>query len=147
MCAYNAVNGTPSCANGGFAALARSRWNLRGFVESDCDAVGDLWERHHVAADAAEASAMALENGTDVDCGHTFSAGLRDAVARNLTTLARVRGAFENAMRPLFLAGLFEPTPTAWDALDSTNILADHEASARDAADQSTVPVSKTKYS
>lgn len=141
MCSYNAINGTPSCASSFLAeTLARGEWKLRGFVESDCDAVGDIERAYHIASDAAEASAYALENGTDVDCGGTFSAGLADAVKRNLTSLARVRLAFERAMRPLFLSGMFSPVPTAWDGLvDAPSFAADHERSAADAAAQSMV--------
>lgn len=138
MCSYNAINGTPSCANAALARLARDHWNMPGFIESDCDAVGELETAYRVADDAAEASALALGAGTDVDCGPTFGA-IPDAVRRNLTTVARLRAAFENAMRPLFLAGLFSREATAWDGLDDFGVLAEHRAAAREAADQSTV--------
>jgi beta-glucosidase len=43
MCAYNAVDGTPDCAN---AMLLRehlrSDWHFDGYVVSDCAAVADV---------------------------------------------------------------------------------------------------------
>ena len=100
MCSYNAINGTPSCANTFLSsALARGRWHLRGFVESDCDAVGDLDDKYHLAADAADATAVALDAGTDLDCGDTFHKGLEAAVRANATSVAVARRAFERAMQ------------------------------------------------
>ena len=61
MCSYNAINGTPSCANAALARLARDHWNMKGFIESDCDAVGELETAYRVADDAAEASAPGQE--------------------------------------------------------------------------------------
>ena len=140
MCSYNAINGTPSCANAELSALARGRWRLPGFVESDCDAVGDLVDTYGVAKDAAEASALALNAGTDLDCGDTFGDGLAAAVHARRTSLARLREAFERAMVPLFLAGLFEPEATAWDALTADGEgAARRAAAARSARDQSLV--------
>lgn len=40
MCAYNAVNGVPMCANKPFlTGLVREKWAFDGYVTSDCDAV------------------------------------------------------------------------------------------------------------
>lgn len=107
MCSYNAVNGTPSCANGKLSGLARSQWGMSGFVESDCDAVKDLQSNFHLASTDADASAMAINNGTDLDCGYTFD-GIEDAVKDGTLTRAAVETSFKNAMRPLFEVGLFD---------------------------------------
>src|SRR2546421_2349087 len=41
MCAYSAVDGVPACANERLFELLRSRWGVRGYVCSDCGAIGD----------------------------------------------------------------------------------------------------------
>ena len=38
------ATGTPACANTFLSAhTARGKWGLEGFIESDCDAVGDIY--------------------------------------------------------------------------------------------------------
>ncbi|MBS0431162.1 MAG: glycoside hydrolase family 3 C-terminal domain-containing protein [Proteobacteria bacterium] len=82
MCAYNALNGTPACADGWLLTnLLRDDWGFRGYVVSDCDAVADIAQFHHYAADGARAAALALRAGDDLDCGHTYAA-LGEAVRR-----------------------------------------------------------------
>ena len=45
MCAYNAVNGIPSCANGLFLdGVARSAWGGDFAVVSDCGAIREIWK-------------------------------------------------------------------------------------------------------
>ena len=74
MCSYNALDGVPMCAN---AALLDTRlrkdWGFQGYVVSDCDAVGDISAFHHYRPHDAQASAVALRAGTDLDCGHTYA--------------------------------------------------------------------------
>lgn len=100
MCSYNALNGVPMCAN---AALLTTRlrtdWGFKGFVVSDCDAVGDISTYHHAQPDDAHAAAAALRAGTDLDCGHTY-ASLATAVKQGIvpestldTALVRLFGA------------------------------------------------------
>jgi beta-glucosidase len=85
MCSYNAVGPTPSCANGLLQQRVRDTWGFQGYVVSDCDAVGNLTEYHHYTADAAHGAAAALNAGTDLDCGSSYSA-LNDAFAQGLVT-------------------------------------------------------------
>ncbi|MEW9572717.1 glycoside hydrolase family 3 C-terminal domain-containing protein [Rhodanobacter sp. Si-c] len=74
MCSYNALDGVPMCAN---AALLDTRlrkdWGFKGYVVSDCDAVGDIAAFHHYKPDDEQAAAAALRAGTDLDCGHTYA--------------------------------------------------------------------------
>lgn len=74
MCSYNALNGVPTCANAPLlAARLRKDWGFKGFVVSDCDAVGDISAYHHYQPDDMRASVAALRAGTDLDCGHTYA--------------------------------------------------------------------------
>jgi beta-glucosidase len=82
MCAYNAIDGTPACANADLLTTRlRGDWGFTGFVVTDCDAIEDMTLFHKTTADDAEASARALRAGTDLNCGRSFAA-LAQAVQR-----------------------------------------------------------------
>jgi len=82
MCGYNALHGTPVCADAGLLQdTLRTSWGFTGFVVSDCDAVDDMTKFHYYRADNAGSSAAALRAGTDLDCGFAY-AELGEAVRR-----------------------------------------------------------------
>lgn len=82
MCAYNALHGTPVCADGGLLGdILRKAWGFKGYVVSDCDAVDDMTKFHYYKADNAASSAAAIRAGTDLDCGYAY-AELTAAVKR-----------------------------------------------------------------
>jgi beta-glucosidase len=82
MCSYNALNGVPTCADATLLGTwLRKDWGFKGYVVSDCDAVGDIAAFHHYKPDDGQASAAALRAGTDLDCGHTY-ASLADEVRK-----------------------------------------------------------------
>ena len=69
MCAYNAVNGEPACANQFLLQhTLRGAWKFGGYVVSDCSAVHDIFEGHHFRASQTEASAISLMRGMDNEC-------------------------------------------------------------------------------
>ena len=43
---------------------------VSGYVVSDCNAVDDVWMWHEYVATRAEAAAISLNAGTDLDCGY-----------------------------------------------------------------------------
>ena len=48
MCAYNAINGQPACANEFLLQdTLRGAWHFQGYVVSDCDAVRNIFRDHH----------------------------------------------------------------------------------------------------
>ncbi|MGB6727789.1 MAG: glycoside hydrolase family 3 N-terminal domain-containing protein, partial [Terracidiphilus sp.] len=69
MCAYNAINGEPACANE-FTLMdqLRDKWGFQGYVVSDCGAVVDIFEGHHYRPTQAQASAISLIRGMDNEC-------------------------------------------------------------------------------
>ncbi|WP_426285180.1 glycoside hydrolase family 3 C-terminal domain-containing protein [Luteibacter sp. E-22] len=82
MCAYNALHGTPVCADTGLLGdILRKGWGFKGYVVSDCDAVDDMTKFHYYKADNAASSAAAIRAGTDLDCGYAY-AELNAAVKR-----------------------------------------------------------------
>ena len=74
MCAYNALHGTPVCADPWLLdQRLRKDWGFRGFVVSDCDAVDDMTKFHYFKPDNAQSSAASIRAGTDLDCGHAYA--------------------------------------------------------------------------
>ena len=71
MCAYNAVDGVPACADERLLKhYLRDEWKFQGHVVSDCGAVADIhmdWAHHHVKT-PEEAVARAVHAGTDLIC-------------------------------------------------------------------------------
>jgi beta-glucosidase len=65
----------------------RKDWGFDGFIVSDCDAIGNIWQFHHHAFDAAEAAAAAIKRGTDFNCGTAYGA-VPEAVRRRLVSEA-----------------------------------------------------------
>ncbi|TAM94560.1 MAG: hypothetical protein EPN40_11675 [Rhodanobacteraceae bacterium] len=96
MCAYNALHGTPACADPWLlTTLLRKDWGFQGYVVSDCDAVDDMTHFHYYKPDDAQSSAAAIESGTDLDCGRAYAslgeAVRKDYVKESLLDAALVR--------------------------------------------------------
>jgi len=116
MCAYNAVNGPPACANDALLSEhLRGDWGFRGYVVSDCGAVTDVSQGHHYANSAAEGFAAALKAGTDLDCvapSHPASVD-RDALLQAVHDGLLTEADLDRALQRLFLArfqlGLLDP--------------------------------------
>jgi beta-glucosidase len=113
MCAYNAIDGVPACAN---AMLLRDHlrndWHFSGYVVSDCAAAADINTGHHYAPDMAHAAADAVKAGTDLECG--FAQGqafpaLVQAVHEHLLTEADIDNALRRLFRARFKLGMFDP--------------------------------------
>jgi beta-D-xylosidase 4 len=111
MCAYNAVLGVPSCASEYLLEdVLRGHWNFTedyNYVTGDCGAVGDIFDFHNFTESYADAAAVALNAGTDTDCGNTFI-HLNDSLADNTTSIARVDQALTRLYSALFTVGFFD---------------------------------------
>ena len=69
MCAYNAINGEPACANSFLLVdQLRQKWGFKGYVVSDCGAVRDVANGHKYRPTQAEASAISVQRGMDNEC-------------------------------------------------------------------------------
>jgi beta-glucosidase len=109
MCAYNAIDGPPACANEMLLKEhLRDAWAFDGYVVSDCGAVSDVSSGHHFAADLAHAAADAVKAGTDLECGSAYKA-LVDAVHQGLVTEAELDTALHRMFRARFRLGMFDP--------------------------------------
>jgi len=109
MCAYNAVNGTPACANHDLLdTRLRGDWQFPGYIVSDCGAIGDIFRGHKFLTTAAEASAAAVKAGTDLTCGSEYTS-LTSAVSSGLITEAEIDRSLERLFVARFRLGMFDP--------------------------------------
>lgn len=120
MCAYNAVDGEPACANTMLLRQhLRGDWGFEGYVVSDCGAAADIYlppgVGHHYAPSPEIAVADALEAGMDLVCGdyrNHFNAE-KAPIAAAVRDGLLPRSVVDRALRRLFAArialGLFDP--------------------------------------
>jgi beta-glucosidase-like glycosyl hydrolase len=110
MCAYNALNKVPCCANKRLLTdILRNEWGFDGYVVSDCGAVGNIIWTHHYAQSEAEASAMALLAGTDLNCGDTYQKTLKTALEQKLISEKDIDKALTRLFTARFRLGEFDP--------------------------------------
>ena len=77
MTAYNRFEGQPCGASDYLIdTLLRGKWGYKGVIVSDCWAVADFYirGRHEYVDTKAEAAALAVKYGVDVECGHAYQA-------------------------------------------------------------------------
>jgi len=112
MCAYNAINGEPACANSFLLQDSlRKSWGFQGYVVSDCGAITDIYGGHKYAKTIAEAAAVSLRRGTDLDCDFTESEqkGYLDAVKSGALNEAEIDRSLERVFTARFRLGMFDP--------------------------------------
>ena len=109
MCAYNAIDGAPACANTMLLQkILRGQWHFNGYVVSDCGAIGDIAGGHKFAPSVEQASVDAVRAGTDLSCGGEY-ATLVKAVHDGLIQESEIDTAVKRLMTARFRLGLFEP--------------------------------------
>lgn len=109
MCAYNRFRGEACCGSSELLQeYLRNQWKFDGYVVSDCGAVRDFYTGHKISANSAEASALAVKRGTDLNCGTAYR-GLREAVAKNLITEEEIDRAVIRLFKARFKLGMFDP--------------------------------------
>jgi beta-glucosidase len=109
MGAYNRVNGEPCCASQTLLErILRQEWGFDGYVVSDCGAIQDIFENHKVTNTAAEAAALAVKNGCELNCGSVYPA-LVEAVELGLITEDEIDLAVERLFAARFRLGMFDP--------------------------------------
>jgi beta-glucosidase len=119
--------------------MLRARWRFDGLIVSDYHAVAELID-HGVAADLAEAAALALDAGVDIDMmGDAYALGLPQALARGLVSMAQVDAAVRRVLTFKEQFGLFEDPYRTMAQEPATALAPERRALSREAARRSIV--------
>jgi beta-glucosidase len=141
MGAYNRVNGESASASQRLLLdILRKDWGFKGYVVSDCDSIEDIYKYHKIVETAAEAAALGVKKGLELNCGKTYAA-LTDAVKQGLISEAEIDDALTRLFYTRFRLGMFDPaSQVPWAQMPySINQSAAHDALARKAAQKSLV--------
>lgn len=141
MTAYNTIDGVPCTAHEWLLQeVLRHSWGFNGVVFADLNAVNALYATHHVAADPAEAAAMALKAGVDVDLGgYNYGGFLKEALERRLITEMEIDHAVRHVLQLKEDLGLFE-NPYVDEALAENGVgTPEHAQIAKQVALESTI--------
>ncbi|XP_042045617.1 probable beta-D-xylosidase 6 isoform X2 [Salvia splendens] len=111
MCSYNSINGVPACANRHLLQKARSDWNFRGYITSDCDAVATIYEYQNYTKTAEDAVADALKAGTDINCGTYMLRHMMSAFEQGKVSEENIHKALLNLFLVQLRLGLFDGEP------------------------------------
>jgi beta-glucosidase len=141
MGAYNRVYGESASASSLLLQkILRDRWGFKGYVVSDCDSIEDIYKHHKIVGTAAEAAALGVKRGCELDCGKTYDA-LLPAVRQGLIGEAEIDAALRRLMLTRFQLGMFDPPERVrWAQIPySVNQSSAHDQLARRAAQSSLV--------
>ncbi len=150
MCAYNAVNGQPACANEFLLQhTLRGAWHFQGYVVSDCDAVRNIFRDHHYRPTQPQASAISLLRGMDNECidgpgkvtdDHDYKPYV-EAVQQGYLPESAVDTALIRLFTARIRLGMFDPPETVpYSKIEKSELdSADHRALARRMANEAMV--------
>ena len=119
MGAYNRTNGEACNASPYLQHILREEWGFEGHFVSDCWALRDIHESHHITKNAAESAALALKNGCDLNCGCTYN-HLLTALNKGLVTEEDITRSAVRLFTTRFMLGMFGETE--WDSLGIEDI-------------------------
>ncbi|XP_021725252.1 probable beta-D-xylosidase 7 [Chenopodium quinoa] len=112
MCAYNRVNGIPSCAHHDFLTdTARGQWHFDGYIVSDCNAVPIIYEQQKYAKTPEDAVAAVLSAGMDVECGSYTPRYSKSAIIQKKVAEEEIDQALNNLFSVRMRLGLFDGDP------------------------------------
>ncbi len=142
MCAYNAVNTQPCCANDELMNdILRKQWKFTGYVTSDCWAIDDFFKYHKTHKDATVAAVDAVMHGTDLECGVAVYKTLVDAVKNGLIKESQLDISLQRLFMIRYRLGMFDPVSMVKYAQTPSSVLESpqHKAHALKMAQQSIV--------
>ncbi|MCG6187811.1 glycoside hydrolase family 3 protein [Maribellus maritimus] len=138
MGAYNQFRGYPCCANPILENILRNEWGFDGYVVSDCWAISDFYQFQDYSADAAEASAIAVKNGTDLNCGVSY-AHLGEAVERGIIKESEIDVSVKRLFTARFKLGMFDSDVPYAQIPFSVNTSKENDMLALEAAQKSII--------
>lgn len=108
MSSFNLVDYVPATANHWLLTdVLRNDWKFDGFVVTDYGSIAEIIQ-HGTAANLKEASAQALNAGTDMDmCSNGFVATLAQSVAEGKVSEATINEACRRVLEAKYKLGLF----------------------------------------
>ena len=108
MSSFNLVDYVPATANHWLLTdVLRNQWKFDGFVVTDYGSIAEIIQ-HGTAANLKEASAQALNAGTDMDmCSNGFVATLAQSVAEGKVSEATINEACRRVLEAKYKLGLF----------------------------------------
>ena len=149
MCAYNAINGEPACANQYLLQdQLRGKWGFQGYVVSDCDAVRDVAANHRYRPTQAEGAAISVLRGMDNECvtftsrfGEPVEKAYIDAVQQGYLPESDLDTALIRLFAARIKLGMFDPPDMVpYTKIDEKELdSAEHRAEARKLANESMV--------
>jgi beta-glucosidase len=149
MCAYNAINGEPACANQYLLQdQLRSKWGFQGYVVSDCDAVRDVAANHRYRPTQAQGAAISVIRGMDNECvtftsrfGEPVDKAYIDAVQQGYLPESDLDTALIRLFTARIRLGMFDPPDMVpYTKIDEKELdSAEHRAEARKLANESMV--------
>jgi beta-glucosidase len=140
MNGYHELDGIPCGASHELLTeILRAEWGFDGTVVSDYFAVNQLHTYHQVVGSKAEAAALALEAGIDVELPSTdcYGAPLLEAVQRGLVSQDLLDTVVRRVLTQKFALGLFDNSYVQVEAVQFDT--PDQRALARKIAQQSLV--------
>ncbi len=149
MCAYNAINGEPACANQYLLQdRLRGKWGFQGYVVSDCDAVRDVAANHRYRPTQAQGAAISVMRGMDNECvtftsrfGEPVDKAYIDAVQQGYLPESDLDTALIRLFSARIRLGMFDPPDSVpYTKIDEKELdSAEHRAHARKLANESMV--------
>ena len=149
MCAYNAINGEPACANQYLLQdQLRGKWGFKGYVVSDCDAVRDISANHRYRPTQAQGVAISVIRGMDNECvtftsrfGEPVDKAYLDAVKQGYLPESTLDTALIRLFTARIKLGMFDPPAMVpYSKIDEKELdSAEHRALARRLANESLV--------
>ncbi|MBN2068129.1 MAG: glycoside hydrolase family 3 C-terminal domain-containing protein [Opitutales bacterium] len=126
MCAYQRLDDEPCCGNTRLLQrILRDEWGFKYIVVSDCGAIADFFNSHHVSSDATHAAAKGVLSGTDIECfwgGYPYME-LPNAVEKDLIKEEVIDQSLMRVLKGRFdLGEMDDPSLVPWTKIPASII-------------------------
>ena len=109
MTAYSSIDGIPSTSHKYLLQdVLKDKWGFKGYVVSDLGSIEGLLGDHKIVSSNAEAAALSLNSGVDVDLGSNAFQLLIEEVKKGNVSTKRIDEAVARVLRLKFEMGLFD---------------------------------------